>query len=40
MKSSFKRQLIYHFNASDARELETIQSLWSGYGTITRWQLV
>jgi hypothetical protein len=40
VKSSFKRQLIYHFNASDARELETIQSLWSGYGTISRWQLI
>lgn len=40
MKSSFKTLLIHHFNASDARELETIQSLWSGYGTISRWQLI
>ena len=35
-----KTQLIEYFRAADAVELEVIQSLWSGYGTISRWQLV
>jgi len=40
VNSSVKTQLLHHFNATHAVELETIQSLWSGYGTISRWQLI
>lgn len=32
--------LKHYFKASEVKELETIQSLWSGYGTISRWQIV
>ena len=39
MNLPVKTQLLQHFKATNAVELEIIQSLWSGYGTISRWQL-
>lgn len=40
MSLPLKNRLKKHFKASDAEEIEVIQSLWSGYGTISRWKLV
>ncbi len=39
MNSFVKTQLLQYFNATDVFESETIQSLWSDYGTISRWRL-
>lgn len=40
MKGSLKTAILEYFNATEAKELEVIQSLWSNYGNIRRWQLV
>jgi len=39
MSTSFKNHLLQKTNASACEELEVIQSLWSGYGKISRYQL-
>tara|TARA_B110000046_G_scaffold57595_2_gene64348 strand:+ start:24272 stop:25231 length:960 start_codon:yes stop_codon:yes gene_type:complete len=40
MNGSLKTVLLEHFNANAVQEAEVIQSIWSNYGTISRWQLV
>lgn len=40
MNEGFKEKLCRSLGASDAREIETIQSLWSGYGKIARYALI
>ncbi len=40
MNGSLKTVLLEHFNANAVHEAEVIQSIWSNYGTISRWQLV
>nr|WP_299207434.1 oxidoreductase family protein [uncultured Brumimicrobium sp.] len=40
LQSDFKEFLLKITNAKQAHEIEVIQSLWSGYGKITRIQLV
>lgn len=40
MNSNFKNYLLKITNASDCKETEVIQSLWSGYGKICRYQLI
>ncbi|MDQ8188327.1 phosphotransferase [Pelagicoccus sp. SDUM812002] len=39
MNEGFKRELCRSLGATGAQELETIQSLWSGYGKIARYGL-
>jgi len=39
MNPDFKEYLLNITNSSECKELEIIQSLWSGYGTISRYQL-
>jgi hypothetical protein len=39
-KSIISEQLLNQFGASGFEEVETIQTLWSGYGKITRFKLV
>ncbi len=40
MKSEFKDYLLAITNSSDCIEAEVIQSLWSGYGKISRYRLI
>lgn len=40
MSNAFHNYLLHTTQASGCRELEVIQSLWSGYGKISRYQLV
>jgi hypothetical protein len=40
MNSNFKNYLLKITNASDCKEVEVIQSLWSDYGKISRYQLI
>jgi len=40
MNLDFKNYLLQITNASDCEEIEIIQSLWSGYGRISRYRLV
>ena len=40
MNSDFKNYLLKVTESSDCQEIEIIQSLWSGYGKISRYQLV
>ena len=40
MNSNFKNYLLKVTNASSCKEVEVIQTLWSGYGKIARYQLV
>ncbi len=40
MNSHFKTYLLEHTQSTDCRETEIIQSLWSGYGKISRYQLM
>ena len=39
MRREFKEALLQKTNASELREIEKIQDLWSGYGTIKRYAL-
>lgn len=39
MNQNIESLLLNTFSAQSAEELETVQSLWSGYGKISRWQL-
>jgi len=39
MNPGFKNHLLKLTNASDCREIEVIQSLWSGYGVVARYEL-
>lgn len=39
MNSAFKEYLLKTTQSSDCKEVEVIQSLWSGYGKISRYQL-
>jgi len=39
MSSTFKEYLLKSTNSLDSKEIEVIQSLWSGYGKISRYQL-
>ena len=39
MNPSFKQKLLQSTGASDCEEVEVIQSLWSGYGKISRYAL-
>lgn len=39
MNQNIESILLNTFSAQSAKELETVQSLWSGYGKISRWQL-
>lgn len=40
MNPDFKDYLLKATNASECKEIDVIQSLWSGYGKISRYQLV
>ncbi|MBD81113.1 MAG: choline kinase [Crocinitomicaceae bacterium] len=40
MHSAFKNYLLNITESTDCKEMEVIQSLWSGYGKISRYQLV
>ena len=40
MHSNFKKYLLKTTNSSACQEVEVIQSLWSGYGKISRYKLV
>ena len=40
MNPDFKEYLLKVTQSSDCREIEVIQSLWSGYGKISRYQMV
>ncbi len=40
MNINFKKYLLEITNSSDCKEIEFIQSLWSGYGKISRYQLL
>lgn len=40
MNPDFKDYLLKATNASECKEIEVVQSLWSGYGKISRYQLV
>lgn len=36
---NLQQQLLQHFNATQVQEIETVQTLWSGYGSIVRYAL-
>ena len=40
MNRNFENYLLKITNSSACKEIEVIQSLWSGYGKISRYQLV
>ncbi len=40
MSPTFKQYLLKTTQATDCKEVEIIQSLWSGYGNISRYQLI